>query len=178
MSAGRDLRQARLADQKRRQARRAAQQQKNGQAVQPKSIQFANNPLLQKSKRDAAVKALEAGMRSLAKKHGETRTHAEMADRGMSFNKKKTFSGGLGHGHTNLGSFVGQKNRYSLISIPGHKMAAYSNGRFYRLYDPNAGEVTFDSASSLGKFLKDYLKLGPYCKSGKTTRATAYRYSA
>ena len=260
----RDLKQRRLAAKKRREAKRAAQQQRKGQAVQPESMQVAHNPMLQKQKRDARVKVFQAGMKKLAQKHGatsvltvsqfsfntslsnedgvcnglsitylhsfhlgqpevffkninffkardankkpkqrdthddyktkindahlqqynalcrthedgETNTHKEMAFRGMSF-KKKTFGGGLGHGHTNLGSFVGQKNRYSLISIPGHKMAAYSNGMVYRFYDPNAGEVAFNSASSLGKFLSDYLKL--YCRSGEKVCAVAYRYSA
>lgn len=87
------------------------------------------------------------------------RVSAIMSDYGMTLESLKTFAGGLGKGHSNLGKFVAKGGTASILNTAKHAMAACNTLGKPRFFDPNFGAVEFKNGGWLGSFLSAFFKI-------------------
>jgi hypothetical protein len=87
------------------------------------------------------------------------RVKALMLAYGMKYDASKTFAGGWGRGHTDLGKYVTQKGTASMLHTEKHAMAACNLLGSAKFFDPNLGAVKFAARDRLGRFLSTYFKI-------------------
>jgi hypothetical protein len=63
---------------------------------------------------------------------------------------------GYGRGYAAFTAFIGRSDHYSMVSIPGHAMAAVGKTFGVKFFDPNFGEVSCKTERTMGQFCERF----------------------